>query len=124
MDGLLVWVYGFNLILLIIHEMDSAYWHEWKLFNLKGGIEGFLIIHIPMLAAFFYGFIEVFKMSLMGIIFSIILSIIGIGAFFIHRYFIKKGHEEFTTPVSQGILQSVLVVSIIQLAFTIYILIK
>ncbi|MCK4852588.1 MAG: outer membrane lipoprotein-sorting protein, partial [Candidatus Omnitrophica bacterium] len=29
-----------NSILLINHEIDSAYWNEWKLFKMKGGITG------------------------------------------------------------------------------------
>jgi hypothetical protein len=38
-----------NAILLINHEIDSAYWKEWELFKLPGGIGGFLILHFPML---------------------------------------------------------------------------
>jgi hypothetical protein len=41
----LFWFYFMNAILLIVHEIDSAYWKEWELFKLRGGITGFLIIH-------------------------------------------------------------------------------
>ena len=124
MKELLLWIYAINAIMLIVHEMDSAYQHEWKLFNLKGGVDGFLIIHIPLLGLIFWGFLEVYKFSFTGIIFLIALSIVGIGAFFIHRFFIKKGHKEFTSTVSQMILKSTLVISICQLALTINFIIK
>jgi hypothetical protein len=27
-----------NLTLLITHQIDAAYWHEWEMFALPGGI--------------------------------------------------------------------------------------
>lgn len=45
---ILLWLYVVNTVLLINHEIDSAYWHEWELFNMKGGVEGFLLIHLPL----------------------------------------------------------------------------
>lgn len=47
MFDILLWLYLANAILLICHEMDSAYWKEWELFRLPGGITLFLIIHFP-----------------------------------------------------------------------------
>lgn len=31
--SLLFWIYLVNAVLLINHEIDSAYWQEWKLFS-------------------------------------------------------------------------------------------
>lgn len=41
----------FGSIWLISHEIDSAYWQEWKLFSKKEGmsIPGFVLVHIPMI---------------------------------------------------------------------------
>ena len=36
MTDLLVWLYLTNAVLLINHEIDSAYWKEWELFKLPG----------------------------------------------------------------------------------------
>jgi len=44
----LFWLYLINAILLINHEIDSAFWKEWELFKLPGGIGGFLILHFPI----------------------------------------------------------------------------
>lgn len=123
MTDLLFWVYLINAVLLINHEIDSAYWKEWDLFKLPGGITGFLILHFPILFLILYGLILVFKQSLSGLIFSLVLSFGGMFAFVIHTYFIKKGRDEFKSTISLFILTSLLVVSIIQLILTIYLLV-
>ncbi|MCK4662629.1 MAG: hypothetical protein KAT68_07175 [Bacteroidales bacterium] len=118
----LFWIYLANAILLINHEIDSAYWKEWELFKLPGGINGFLIIHFPLLFIVLYGLILTYNQTFSGLIISLILSFSGLFAFSIHTYFIKKGHPEFKTIVSQFILISTLIVSIIQAGITIYLL--
>ena len=115
---ILFWIYFANFILLIIHEIDSAYWEEWKLFNLPGGIRGFLAVHVPLLSFFMYGLIQVHEGTGAGLIFSIVLSLSGLFAFTIHLYFIRKGREEFNTLTSKAILTFTLVLSVIQLIFT------
>jgi hypothetical protein len=52
----------------------------------------------------------------------LILCLGGIFAFSIHTYFLKKGRNEFDKPISKFILAAVLIVSIIQLAVTIYLM--
>ncbi|SFM29486.1 hypothetical protein SAMN04488696_0798 [Methanolobus profundi] len=115
----LFWLYLINSVLLIDHEIDSAYWEEWNIFKLPGGITGFLLIHIPVLFFVLYGLVLVFQQSYTGLIFSLILSFSGLFAFTAHMYFIKKGREEFKTPMSMFILSATLVVSIIQLVLTV-----
>ena len=112
-------LYLINATLLILHEIDSAYWQEWKLFNLPGGITGFLLLHIPVLPFFMYGLIEVYNQSPIAWIFSLILSFTGIFAFSIHLFFIKvKKREEFTTVTSFSLLVCILILSIVQLIIT------
>ena len=118
----LFWLYLINAILLIIHEIDSAFWKEWELFKLPGGISGFLIMHIPILFLILYGLVLVSQQSFLGLIISLILSAGGIFAFCIHTAFIRKGRHEFNTPISRSILTLMLGVSTIQAAVTLYIL--
>ena len=119
---MLFWLYLTNAILLINHEIDSAFWKEWELFKLPGGIGGFLILHFPILFLILYGLVLVYKQSFSGLIVSLILSAGGIFAFCIHTVFIRKGHHEFNTPISRIILTLMLLVSGLQGALTIYIL--
>ena len=116
------WLYFANAILLIIHEIESAYWKEWELFKMKGGITFFLVLHFPILGAVLYGLLELYQSSLIGIIFSIVLCLGGLFAFSVHTYFIKKGHDEFKLPISKIILVSLLVISIAQLILTLIVL--
>ena len=116
-------LYLINAVLTINHEIDSAYWKEWELFKLPGDINGFLIIHFPVLFFILYGLILVYKQSFAGLIFSLLLCFGGIFAFTIHTYFIKKGRSEFNKPISKFILLAMLSVSIVQLVVTIYLII-
>jgi len=118
----LFWLYLTNAILLIIHEIDSAFWKEWELFKLPGGINGFLILHFPILFLILYGLVLVARQSFLGLIVSLILSAGGIFAFCIHTAFIRKGRPEFNTPISRFILALMLGVSTIQATVTFYIL--
>ena len=113
------WLYMVNAVLLILHEIDSAYWKEWELFKMRGGITGFLLIHIPLLFAIIFGVTTIEKWPIVGIVFSFILSAGGLFAFTIHTIFIKKGREEFTTKISITILVATLLVSIAQVTVTI-----
>ncbi len=118
----LFWLYLINSVLLINHEIDSAFWKEWELFKLPGGINAFLIIHFPLLFFILYGLVLVHSESFAGLIFSGVLSGGGLFAFGIHSYFIKKGHRQFATPISRLILTATFITSIFQGGLTIYLL--
>ncbi len=119
----LFWIYLINAVLLINHEIDSAYWKEWELFGLPGGVTGFLLVHFPLLFLLLYGLVLIYQGTFAGLIVSLVLSLGGLFAFSIHTYFIKRGRDEFTAPISQFILIVTLIVSLIQLALTLYLLI-
>jgi hypothetical protein len=118
----LLWIYLLNAVLLIDHEIDSAYWEEWKLFKLPGGISLFVVLHLPLLAVVLYGLVLIERMAVSGLIISLILALSGLFAFTIHRTFIRRGHDEFTIPTSQFLLWATLIMSIAQLGVTIYLL--
>jgi hypothetical protein len=116
---LLTWLYLINAVLLINHEIDSAYWKEWELFRLPGGISGFLLMHIPLIFVILYGLILIVKHSVLGLVFSFILCFGGIFAFVIHIYFLKKGRQEFNKLISKLILVSIPLTSIAQFIVTV-----
>jgi hypothetical protein len=122
MPDLLLWLYLTNAVLLINHEIDSAYWKEWNLFRLPGGITGFLLLHFPMLFVILYGLVLIVRNSVLGFIFSLILCFGGIFAFAIHTYFLKQGRREFNKPISKLILLLTLLVSLAQLIVTLFIM--
>lgn len=118
----LFWFYLTNLILLIVHEIDSAYWQEWNLFKLPGEITGFLLMHIPILFLVLYGLVVVFQQVPSGLLFSFFLSASGILAFILHIIFLTKGRKEFKIPVSIILLIMILIVSLSQLILTFHLL--
>ena len=119
MTEILFWLYLANSVLLITHEIDSAYWQEWKMFGIPGGVNGFLILHIPLVFLLLYGLVLVFQQAFSGLIFSFLLSFAGIFAFIVHTLYIRLGREEFRTLVSLGILIASFIVSLAQAAVTV-----
>jgi len=119
MADVVFWLYSANATLLIVHEIESAYRQEWKLFRLPGGISFFLIVHLPLVFLILYGLVQVEQASLAGKILSLVLALAGLFAFSIHTFFNYKGHPEFKTPISLLILIAILGVSAAQLVITI-----
>jgi len=119
---IIFWLYFINSIVLIIHEIDSAYRKEWELFKIKGGIASFLVVHLPLLVIVLYGLIEVYAETGIGLIFSLILCFGGFFTFSIHIYFLRKGREEFKSKISKFILFNLLFISLVQFVITIIVL--
>jgi hypothetical protein len=107
-------VYMVNLALLITHEIDSAYWQEWNLFGLPGGIQLFLILNLILLLIALYGYSGLVNNQRSGFVIAMTLSLSGLFAFSIHSYFIVTGHSEFTLPASEILLLFILLGSLIQ----------
>jgi hypothetical protein len=114
-------LYLLNLALLATHEIDSAFWHEWELFNLPGGIDLFLIINLVLLSIFLIGFEKVLTWEKGATIFSLLLAFSGMFAFAIHSYFILAGNPEFNTTISLAILIFSFIISIGQIVVLIII---
>ena len=110
-------LYLLNLALLATHEIDSAFWHEWNLFNIPGGIDLFLVLNLALLLLFMFGFEKVVKWEKGAPLFSYILAFSGIFAFVVHSYFILNGHPEFNSIISYGILLLTFITSIAQIVF-------
>jgi len=108
-------LYVVNLSLLATHEIDSAYWHEWEMFRLPGGIQLFLIINLLLLIPLTYGLTRLVRWQPGAKAFSYIVAGAGLFAFAIHSGFLAAGGEEFRSPVSLAILAAILLVSISQI---------
>ena len=123
MQNWLIMVYLVNATLLIVHEIDSAYWQEWKLFKLPGGLALFLCLHIPLVLLVLLGLLLLAWGSYAGLVISGILGLAGIFAFIIHMVFIARGRPEFKVPVSIAILLATLICSVLQVGLTVYLMV-
>jgi hypothetical protein len=114
MQSRLCCLYLLNAAVLITHEIDSAYWHEWELFGIPGGIQAFLVLNFLLVIMVLYGLQALVTGRSSGIIFSWVLVAGGFFAVVIHTYFILKGSEAFRLPASLALLLATLVLSLAQ----------
>jgi len=112
-------LYLVNLTLIITHEIDAAFWHEWEMFSLPGGIQFFNFINFLLILILVYGFAAVVKKKKSGFAYSIVMSLIGMIAFIIHSVYIFIGYQQFTLPVSLIILIVCFVTSVWQFIHTV-----
>ncbi len=120
MRTVLLILYVVNAVFLINHEIESAYWKEWNLFGLKGGITGYVLFHFPLLFLVLYGIVWIRDGKLFGLVMSALLSAAGIFAFIVHSYFLRKGRKEFRFLISRVLLFGTFVLSLPQLGLTAY----
>ncbi|MBN2080270.1 MAG: hypothetical protein JW838_14970 [Spirochaetes bacterium] len=127
MESILLWSYLLNLVFLILHEIDGAYWKEWRFFGDFGrslsdatGLAVYLWAHVPIFIILLYGLVSLD--SLPGRILSIIFSGFMICHFFLHVLFKKKGHEGFEPLASRLIFTGTLALSALQFTATILLL--
>jgi hypothetical protein len=98
--------------LLVGHQIDSAYWHEWTLFGIPGGIQVFVLLNLPLVLIVLYGLIQVVRSPRRGARFALGLAVVGVAAFFIHLVFAWRGHPEFRNLTSWAILSATLLSSL------------
>ncbi len=105
-------LYVWTLALLVVHQVDSAFWEEWKLFGMEGDIQSFVLMNIPLVVPFLYGLILLVRVPRVGARFALALAILGVGAFGIHSWFLLQGRPEFRVPASIGVLTAALTCSL------------
>jgi len=101
-----------NLALLGTHEIDSAYWHEWTMFRLPGGIQLFLVLNLGLLLVFLLGLARLADGSRSGPWYSLALAVTGVITVGLHSAFLLAGSPEFRFPASLAVLATVLPVSV------------
>jgi hypothetical protein len=107
-------VYLANATVLLAHQVDAAYWQEWRLFGLPGGVQLFVLLNLPILLAVLVGAERLG--SPVGHRISCLLAASGVFAAVFHGGHLVAGDEAFRTPVSLGLLALTAVLSPLQLA--------
>jgi hypothetical protein len=97
-------LYLVSATLLLVHEIDAAYWREWELFRLPGGVEGFLALHLALVAATVWGYGQVVVGARSGLWLSLALSAAGLLAPLLHSVFLLQGRPEFRSWGSVSVL--------------------
>ncbi|EHQ05891.1 DUF6713 family protein [Leptonema illini] len=111
-------LYIATLSLLIVHQIDAAYWKEWELFLLPGGIQLFDILNLAIIPFLVFGFRMVLLRAPNGRRWSLITGGLGILTLLIHTGFYIAGNDRFTLPVSALIVVACGLSGIAQVALT------
>lgn len=101
--------YLVTLTALIIHQIDAAFWHEWDMFLLPGGIQGFLLFNIFIIPFVLLGYQQVILNTPKANLYAYICAGLGMITFAIHLGFYLFGFDEFMLPLSWAVLITCLV---------------
>ena len=103
-----------NAIVLLAHQIDAAFWHEWVLFGLPGGIQFFLLLNLPIIALVIYGQRSLALGRPSGKAVSWALAASGLFAAVFHGFYLLRGDEAFRLPFSLALLVATFVLSLAQ----------
>jgi hypothetical protein len=103
-----------NAIVLLAHQIDAAFWHEWILFGLPGGIQFFLLLNLPIIALVLYGQRSLALGRPSGKAVSWALAASGLFAAVFHGFHLLRGDEAFRLPFSMTLLVATFVFSLAQ----------
>jgi len=107
-------VAALNLSLVMAHQADAAYWREWEMFGLPGGIQFFTLFNLAafmLLLWFFAALVSRRRTGLRGLF--VIAALSGV-VLPIHAGFALAGFEQFHLPVSIAVIVGTFVVSVWQ----------
>lgn len=105
-----------NIVLLTSHEIDSAFWREWEMFGLPGGVQAFVLVNSGLLALVLFGYTQVILDRSSATRWALVLAAMGGAAVVAHGLFLLLGRPQFRTPVSLAVLGLIGIVSALQVA--------
>jgi len=92
--------YTLTMCILMVHQIDAAFWQEWEMFFLPGGIQGFLIFNILIIPVVLFGYKQVLLKTSKSTKYSYFCAGLGLFTFTIHTVFYLLGNNQFTLPLS------------------------
>lgn len=108
------WIYLLNGTVLLVHQIDGAYWHEWNLFAMPGGIQLYLALNLPIVLLVLFGMRVLGTGSRSGAIMSVLLIAAGAFAVVFHTTHFMSGDQRFTLPTSIALLVATALLTLAQ----------
>lgn len=96
--------YFITMCLLIIHQIDAAFWREWEIFYLPGGSQLYLVFNIIIIPVVLVGYKYVVQSNAKAIFFARFCASLGVLTFVIHSCFFLADFEQFHLPLSMTII--------------------
>ena len=111
-------VTALNLSLVMAHQADAAYWEEWEMFGIPGGIQVFTLFNLGAFALLLWCFVAVVKRRPSGLRASFVIAALSGVVLPIHAAFALAGFTQFHLPVSIAVIAGTFVVSLWQAILT------
>lgn len=92
--------YFWTMCALFLHQIDAAFWHEWDMFWLPGGIQGYLVFNAVAIPVVLLGYRHIVTGTRKAVVYASLCSALGALTFVIHLGFALAGYEQFHLPVS------------------------
>lgn len=92
------------MCLLITHQIDAAFWREWEIFYLPGGIQFYLAFNSLIIPVILFDYKQVVQSNANAIISAKLCASLGVLSFAIHSGFALAGFEQFHLPLSMTII--------------------
>jgi hypothetical protein len=95
-----------NATVLLTHQIDAAYWREWELFRIPGGLEVFLLLNLPIVLLVLLGARALAVPGQRQRSQLLSWGLVGCGGFAaaIHAFFLFCGDARFHGSVSIALL--------------------
>lgn len=93
-----------TLLALILHQIDAAFWQEWDMFHVPGGIQGFLVFNLLAVGFLLHGYRQVLLVRPSARIYAAVCGGTGVATAAIHAGFAAIGRDEFHLPLSVLVL--------------------
>ena len=103
-----------NATMLLVHQIDAAFWHEWDMFRLPGGTQLNLLLNMPIVALVTYSYGAARRNELASRFWIMFTATLGSVTLAIHAGFFVAGYREFGQPVSVMVFCGIAAVSSIQ----------
>lgn len=101
-----------TLLALVLHQIDAAFWQEWALFGVPGGIQGFLAFNLIAVGALLHGYRQVVLAKPSARAYASLCGTVGAGTAMIHVGLAAAGRNEFLLPLSIATLAACLVAGV------------
>lgn len=107
-----------NIALLFAHQADAAYWREWEMFGLPGGIQMFSAFNLLAFLLVLTGYVGLLRRTSAGFRNSLAIAALSACVLPIHAGFALAGFTQFDQPLSILLIVLTFAASLAQLGLT------
>jgi hypothetical protein len=108
-------LYVLQLALLGTHQVDAAYWHEWEVFGVPGGLTFFLGFNLAAMVLLGQGLVLVASGSRHRPLAVLGCAATGLVTCALHAFFLARDRTAFWAPASLSTLGAILLTALAQL---------